>query len=127
MDFPDHVGLVEDDPFTLRIMQASFLKQRKCRVSTWKNVAEAMAGIPADPPGLLLVDANLGEEKGTDLLSMMQDFPDLPPIEIIFVTGESALDWTEFRQFGVIGLLCKPFNPVSLPDLVDKIRRNADG
>jgi len=70
-------------------------------------------------PGVVLLDLNLPEESGWDLLrGPLAAGPGRPPVVVV-----SALTVAprQLREFGVTGYLPKPFAPATLVDMVERL------
>src|SRR5689334_526112 len=62
-----NVLVVEDDP-RLRLVLARNLASRGCRVREAASAEEALLALRADPPDLMLLDINLPDRTGWDVL-----------------------------------------------------------
>ncbi len=123
MDFPEKVALIEDEVFTQRIVEASLTRMRSCVLHKYANSAEALAGLAESRPDLMLVDLNLGDESGLDLLTALHAQQENWSAPAILVTAAEDMDWTKYKHLSIIGLLQKPFHPPELPDLIEGIWR----
>jgi DNA-binding response OmpR family regulator len=93
------------------------LKRGGWRVDVAGSGAEALIAVATSPPDLVLLDVMLDGERGTELRKKLP--PDLP---VIFLTARA--DLADADAAGVIG---KPFDPSSLPDLIEEIWRAQSG
>ncbi len=79
------VLLVEDEP-RLRMIVRSNLEHRGVHVSEARDVAEALAQINASQPDLMLLDINLPDRTGWDVLRDLRDMGgavSLPPTVVV--------------------------------------------
>jgi DNA-binding response OmpR family regulator len=115
---PESVLLVEDEEF-LRESLARHLRGHGVATTTAATAAEATAILARGlRPSLVLLDLNLPDESGWDLLrGPLGPGPDRPPVVVV-----SALTVAprRLREFGVAGYLPKPFAPATLLDLVER-------
>jgi two-component system OmpR family response regulator len=112
-----HVLVVDDDP-AMRDVIANFLESRSFRVS---GVADgyAMARVVKDEPtDLIILDLNLGQEDGLDLMRRLGDQSEIP---IIVITGDrrDEADRVVGLELGADDYLTKPFG---LRELLARIR-----
>jgi two-component system phosphate regulon response regulator OmpR len=79
-----HILLVDDDP-TIRELVAAHLEKRGYKVSLTANAAEALRVAEEVPLQLAVLDIDLGEGDGLELLgSLKTSQPDLP---VVMMTG----------------------------------------
>jgi DNA-binding NtrC family response regulator len=80
---PPTILIIEDDDFQYEIYEEALAKYKLARV---KSGSEALAAIPRNPPGLLILDHVLDEgELGLDFLPEFKEL--LPFVPIIVVSG----------------------------------------
>jgi len=113
------VVLIDDDP-DIRILVATLLAEAGgFAVRTYPDV-DAVLGREARvaPADLVLLDVHLGERSGREALpEVARAFG--PAARVAFLTapvGHGAI--TELRALGVVDVIEKPFDPVSLADKV---------
>jgi DNA-binding response OmpR family regulator len=109
-----HVLLVEDEP-RLRMIVRSNLEHRGVEVSEARDVAEALAEIEANPPDLVLLDINLPDRTGWDVLRDLRATGPLPPTVVVSAVRVAP---DRLREFGVLAYLPKPFPIDALVRLV---------
>ena len=77
--------------------------------------SEAIQKIPLLKPDLVLLDVMLPGMDGPTILEAIKKVPDLADMPIIFLTAKvQTHDIEYYRQLGVIAVLEKPFNPMTL-------------
>ncbi len=113
------VLLVEDEEI-LREILARQLRGHGYPTTAVGSAREAAAALAGGlRPGVVLLDLNLPDESGWDLLrGPLAPGPDSPPVVVV-----SALTVAprQLREFGVAGYLPKPFAPATLLDLVERM------
>lgn len=112
--------LFVDDEEAIRRLFETFLSNEGFDVRGASSLAEALDALDSDPPEVVIVDKNLPDGSGIDVLhSCRTDHPD---VEVIVLTGypslESAIDALRLGAFDYI------IKPVLDLDLVSqKVRR----
>ncbi len=77
---------------------------------------EALAQAESFQPQLLLFDVMLPELDGPATLEALRRLPSLQATPVIFMTTRTQpQDRLRYRQLGAIGLIAKPFDPLTLP------------
>jgi DNA-binding response OmpR family regulator len=112
--------LIVDDEHGLCQMMAQMLTEAGFEARTAGSGREALADIQANPPDLVLLDANMPELDGFEVAAMLKSDPTTATIPIIMVSAN------EGRGARLIGLesgaedyLAKPVDPA---ELLAKIR-----
>ncbi len=115
------VLVVEDDPM-LRKREAAMLEQLGAEVSAVDNLAAARRLIATLPFDFAVLDVNLPDGLGTDLLKE-KIFP--PDTAIIVVTAHGGVDGAvEAMRLGAADYLVKPFETEELPLVLERARRS---
>ncbi|QTD47991.1 PAS domain S-box protein [Sulfidibacter corallicola] len=117
----EHIYLVEDDPFLLKV-QGRLLDRQGYRVTSFKNGSEALEAFLARPgeADLVISDQTMPKLAGVDLAkSLLKHRPNLP---VILTTGFSdVLSLEETQRMGVRDLLMKPVKKEALMEAIRKI------
>lgn len=109
-----HVLVVEDEP-NLRMIIRRNLEHRGVRVSEAADAAEALQSLAANRPDLMLLDINLPDRTGWDVLRDLGASGPLPPTVVVSAVRVPA---DRLREFGVVAYLPKPFPIDALTRLV---------
>jgi DNA-binding response OmpR family regulator len=112
------VLLVEDEP-TLRTIIARNLVARGHRVVEADSARQALARLNEDEPDLMLLDINLPDRSGWDILREMRRQGKNVPVVIISAVRVSAARLEEFRP---LAFLPKPFPLEALLRVVEDAR-----
>jgi DNA-binding response OmpR family regulator len=107
MSTPVHqrVLIVEDeDP--LRSIIRSRLEREGVDIIEARDAAEAMASMDRESPDLMLLDINLPDRTGWDVLRSMQAARTIPPTVVVSAVRVPP---ARLREFGVLAYLPKPF------------------
>ncbi|GAA0750671.1 ATP-binding protein [Ideonella azotifigens] len=85
------VAYIEDDPVNTLVMSALVEQREDLQLVTYTNLGEGLAGLRARRPDLLLLDMQLPDGRGTELLAKLQREPALATLPVIMVSAD-ALD-----------------------------------
>ena len=109
--------LVDDDRYVVRYLSKA-LEQAGYKVSAATSGTQALDLMDEETPDLLILDLNMPEPDGFDLLRI--EHKKFPYLRIIVISGylEGAL-LEAAKIFGAVATLQKPVSPT---DLVDKVR-----
>lgn len=102
------VLIVEDAP-ALAETYAEYLKSENCSVEIFGNGKLALAAITLLPPDVLVLDVNLPDMNGIDLLREVRGRG--LPTEVVIVTGQASVRLAvESMKEGALDFLTKPFS-----------------
>jgi len=114
--------LIVEDNDSIRLLLGSMLR-KKYEVITKKDGLEAMAWLVAGHlPDLILLDMSMPRLNGTEFLKSIRQsgfFKDIPVIVLSGNDGEQEIK--DCLKWGVSHYLTKPFNPISLKELIHVI------
>ncbi len=107
--------LVDDDSAMLRIYQMH-LRRLPCRCHFFKTGQEALHALEQHPPDLAVLDYDLPDMKGSQLLEKIRaadsSFQNMP---VIFITGQGKKEvHDDLLRQGARKVLSKPFSPSGL-------------
>jgi DNA-binding response OmpR family regulator len=108
------VLLVEDEA-PLRAILHQNLARRGIDVTDAGSVAEALAAIRLMPPDLILLDINLPDRSGWDVLRELRATGKVPPTVVVSAVQVPP---AKLREFGIAAFLPKPFPIDALVRLV---------
>ena len=73
-------------------------------------------------PDLILLDVMMPEMDGPETLHELRKLDNSEHTQIIFMTAKAeASDITKLKELGAIGVICKPFDPMELPNQIRDI------
>jgi DNA-binding response OmpR family regulator len=110
-----NVLLVEDDPALRRVI-ATNLRARAHDVAEAETAAQALARLAASTPDLMLLDINLPDRSGWDVLRELRDQRIAVPTVIISAVHVTPARLAEFRP---LAYLPKPFPMDALLRLIE--------
>jgi len=114
---PARIFIVEDDPI-MKQMVGDYLEQHNMRVVSASGRQEMVQHFAAGEPDLVILDLQLGQEEGFDLLREIRSRSDVP---VIITTGDrrDEIDRVVGLELGADDYITKP---VSLRELLARIR-----
>lgn len=87
MDKNKHILLVDDDVTFLKMLQGWL--NEKYKITAVKSGMQAIAYMKNHKPDLVLLDYNMPETDGPQVMEMMKNEPETAEIPIVFLTGKS--------------------------------------
>ena len=112
-----NILLVDDDRHVLRYLKKA-LEQAGYHVAATTSGKQAMALMEKERPDLLVLDLNMPEPDGFDLLRV--EHARFPYLRIIVISG--YLDGALLEAAKIFGAVATLLKPVSPGDLVAKVR-----
>ncbi len=115
--------IVEDDASLLELLQET-LQADGWQVLTADNGHRAFANlIGADVPSLVLLDLNLPDINGMEIMKLVGEKK--LPTQVIIMTSEASVEKAiEAMQAGAVDFLQKPINPVRVLSVVTKVHKS---
>ena len=121
-----HALIIEDDPNSLRAL-TRIAQTDGFSVDQAANLTAARAALKQTVPDIVLVDVNLPDGLGLDLLP---ELPELAPgrtVPIVVMTGNATLETAvESLRLGVWDYLIKPVDVTRLRNLLARVPRTGD-
>jgi len=102
-----HILVVDDEP-DIRDLVREILEDEGYRVSVAENGEAARSAFARGAPDLVLLDIQLGDATGFDLLKKFED----PSFKVIFITAHDEFALQAFKV-SALDFLLKPVSPVS--------------
>lgn len=131
-----HVACVDDDDDILHIASLALVEIGQLRATTFHGARSALdGGLSEARPDLLLMDVMMPEMDGPTCLRTLRARGDLKDLPVVFMTARvQPSEVRHYLALGVIGVVGKPFDPMTLADDVrriwedwrDVVRSNSD-
>ena len=110
---------VDDSPSMLRSIHFALHKHYK--VHTLQKPEKLKSIVRSLMPDLFLLDFNMPEINGFELVKVIREFPDFQETPIIFLTSEGSEEHLkEAINLGISDYIIKPFNPRKLRGKIGK-------
>jgi len=111
--------LVEDEPDIQTIARMSLEAVGGFAVKVCGTGAEAVDAAPGFAPDLILLDVMMPGMDGPQTLEKLRAIPAIAATPVAFLTAKAqSREVAAYRDLGVIGVIPKPFDPMTLPTLV---------
>jgi len=106
---------VDDHSDILVVAQLALERLGGYTVATCTSGSEMLSAVSASRPDLILLDVMMPKMDGIAALKLLREIPDGRAVPVIFVTANiQPDDVAEYRKHGAIGVITKPFNPMTL-------------
>lgn len=101
------IAVVEDNPDNRLLVSA--ILDTLYEISEYETGQEAIAGLPHDPPDLVLLDISLPEMDGTEVLAWIRKQPQFEGLPVIALTAHAmAGDREKYLAAGFDDYVTKP-------------------
>ncbi len=121
------VLLVDDEPDIRRIGQLSLERVGGWQVVLASSSAEALAAAGRERPDVILLDVMMPVADGPTTLARLREQADTAEIPVIFMTAKvQQHEVQRLLGLGAVGVIPKPFDPMTLPDEVRRVLASAE-
>lgn len=121
------VLLVDDEPDIRRIGQLSLERVGGWQVVLAGSSAEALAAAGRERPDVILLDVMMPVADGPTTLARLREQADTAEIPVIFMTAKvQQHEVQRLLGLGAVGVIPKPFDPMTLPDEVRRVLASAE-
>jgi CheY-like chemotaxis protein len=119
--------LVDDDQDLRRIGQLSLRNVGKWHVLLATCGAEALHLARAEQPDAILLDVMMPEMDGPSTLCRLREDEQTARIPVIFLTAKIQMhEVDDYIRLGAVGVIIKPFDPMTLPLNVERMLLGRD-
>jgi CheY-like chemotaxis protein len=110
---------VDDDPDIREVVELSLALDPTLSVRTCASGAEAIACAPEWHPDIILCDVMMPVMSGPATLAKLRDHPSTVDTPVVFMTARAQTkELALLKSLGVSGVITKPFDPMTLAELV---------
>ena len=122
-DAEDHrmrLLLVDDDPGLRALVRATF-DDVAVEVVEAESVAAARTAIADEVPDVVVLDVVMPRESGLDLCRELKSSPATATLPVVLLSGSADLESRRDAASGADAYLPKPFSPLQLLDVVERL------
>lgn len=113
------VLIIDDEDDIREVAQTSLEIMRGWEVLTAGSSIEGLEKAEAEQPDVVLLDVMLPDMDGPAIFQKLQENPATRQIPVILLTAKvQAADQRRLSSLGVVAIITKPFDPVTLADQV---------
>lgn len=114
-----HILMVDD--VTLNLKYAAEVLKDTYQITTAKSGKQALAILNELRPDLIILDINMPEMDGYEVMERIRQIPDLEAIPVVFLTAKTDRE-SEARglEMGAVDYIKKPFEPDDMHARIDK-------
>ena len=113
------IMVIEDEPDILTIITMSLESVGGYLTRACNSGFEALDVIREYKPDLILLDVMMPGMNGPMTLKAIHEIPEFADVPVIFITAKAqAQELSNYREMGAIDIIIKPFDPMSLPDMI---------
>lgn len=114
--------MVDDDEDIRKVGSLSLQRVGKFEVVQAEDAESALALARIEQPDLLLLDVMMPGMDGPTALQTLRQDPQIRHIPVIFMTAKiQPKDIEQYHSLGAIGVIKKPFDPLTLPSEIRKM------
>lgn len=111
------VMLVDDEADIRKVADLSLKGVGGWEVALAASGDEALAMASSERPDVILLDVMMPGMDGPATLERLRAAPGLEAVPVIFMTAKVQKNEVErYLDLGAVGVIAKPFDPMSLPD-----------
>lgn len=126
MSATERVLYVEDDPDIRAIARMALEVLGGFEVRICASGPEAVAAPTSFAPDIVVLDVMMPRMDGRTTLAELRRVAGLERVPAVFVTAKVEPDDVErYRESGVIGVIKKPFDPLTLADQIRSLAESA--
>jgi response regulator RpfG family c-di-GMP phosphodiesterase len=118
--------LVVDDDSALRALVRATFDDVSVEVAEAESAAAARAEIARDRPDVIVLDVVMPRESGLELCRELKASPDTAGIPVVLLSGSGDVAGRSSFDAGADAYLPKPFSPLQLLGLVERLAQGED-
>ena len=123
---PQRIAYVEDEPDIRELAELALKAVGGFEVDVYASGADALERLSASPPDIVLLDVMMPEMDGIELFKRLADLGATASVPVIFMTAKSRPDEIRrLKELGAVGVITKPYDPMTLADEIRAIVREA--
>lgn len=116
---------VEDDPAVQQVVSFCLIDIGGYELQICSSGKEALEEAKEFNPELFLLDIRLPEMSGPEILEKLRETDRFKNIPVIFISaGDIGHETIKYSELGVLGIIKKPFDPISICDTINALYQN---
>jgi two-component system OmpR family response regulator len=113
---------VEDEPDIQMVARLALEEIGGFKVEVCGSGAEAVERAPKLKPDLILLDVMMPDMDGPTTLEALRKLPEVAETPVIFMTAKvQAHEVVRYKELGALGVIAKPFDPMTLPETLKRM------
>jgi CheY-like chemotaxis protein len=121
------VTYVEDEPDIRTLTEFALKELGGYEIDVCASGHEALEKTPNFNPDLIILDVMMPGMDGIETYKRLREIPKLAKTPIVFMTAKAMKHETDrYRALGAVDVIAKPFDPISLPDRIREIWKQAN-
>jgi len=119
---PIRILVVDDERFSLAVIEASLNGIDDCVVETCRSGQDALESAPAFKPDLLILDVMMPGMDGPETLAALRKLPDTETTPVIFMTATTPVhNAVDYDVLGANAIIAKPIRRDTLIATIDEV------
>jgi signal transduction histidine kinase/CheY-like chemotaxis protein/integral membrane sensor domain MASE1 len=115
------VAYIEDNALNAEVMRALLSLRPQIELDVYARAADGLAAIRNGGFDLLLLDMNLPDARGIDVLRQLKGDPATKPMPVIIVSADTVADHLhEALRVGAVAYIAKPIERVQALEKIDR-------
>lgn len=112
----------EDEPDVQTVVELTVQTMSNYTIKICDNGKKLLECVQDYEPDLILLDVMMPEMDGPTTFKNLQENSQTKDIPVVFMTAKAQVHEIEtFKQTGILGIITKPFDPISLCNEIEKI------
>ncbi|MFC4350345.1 response regulator [Fodinicurvata halophila] len=125
---PQKLLCVDDESDIREIAALSLELDAGFTVKSCASGQEALEALPEFAPDMVLLDVMMPDMDGPATLERLRQLPEGRTVPVVFITAKAQRQEVEyFLSLGAVGVIAKPFDPMTLADQVRSIWESRHG
>jgi len=117
-----HILLIDDEETIQEVVQLGIAIEAGWEVEIASSGSQGIELAENQQPDVILLDVMMPEMDGIDTLSQLKNNDKTSAIPVIFLTAKAqAEEKNQFQSLGVVDVITKPFNSMTLASQIAKI------
>jgi two-component system OmpR family response regulator len=114
-----HLLCIDDEEDILQVAKLSLEMVGGFQVSICRGSKDAVGEASRLQPDMILLDVMMPERDGPATLEALRANPATAAIPVVFMTAKvQPAEVTHYLGLGAVGVVSKPFDPMTLPDQI---------